>query len=55
VVRTAIAHGHYNTLCRLFLRAVRDDDTASGLLVGFDTTDHDTIVERTKCHLYDLS
>src|SRR6202165_4932640 len=33
-----------------FLRAVRNDDAASGLLFGVDTLDHNAVVKRTEFH-----
>jgi hypothetical protein len=55
VVAGAFAHSDDFAFARLFLSAIGDDDAASGLLVGFDATDHDAVVQRTKCHWYDLS
>src|SRR5687768_2329071 len=35
---------------RLFLRRVRDDDPAGGLLFGLDTADEDSIMKRPETH-----
>ena len=35
---------------RLFLGGVRNDNAAGGLFLGFDATDQNTVVQRTKCH-----
>src|SRR5262249_50641236 len=42
--------GDHFALGGLFLGRVGNDDAASGLLFGFDTLDHDTVVKRTELH-----
>ena len=44
------ADGDDFAFLRLFLSAVRDDDPASGFRFGLDTTDEDTVMQRTKFH-----
>src|SRR5690606_11869528 len=40
---------------RLFLDAVGNDDAAGRLFLGFEAANEHAIVQRTKCHGYDLS
>src|SRR6185503_7085062 len=44
------ADGDDFALLRLFLRRIRDDDPAGGLLVGLDTADEDAVMKRPECH-----
>jgi hypothetical protein len=37
-------------LLRLFLGGIGNDDAGRGFGLGFETLDHETIVERTKFH-----
>src|SRR5690606_13818410 len=50
-VAGAGADGDHFAFARLFLCGVRDDDTACGLLVGFDAANQDTVMQWTERHI----
>src|SRR5690606_24619706 len=50
-VAGAGADGDHFAFARLFLCGVRDDDTACGLLVGFDASNQDTVMQWTERHI----
>ena len=54
VVAGAFANGDDFAFAWLFLGAIGDDDAASRLFFGFYAANQHAIVQRTKCHNYDL-
>src|SRR6478736_10021345 len=55
LVAGAGADGDDLALARLFLGGVGDDDAPGGLFLGLDAADEHAIVQRTECHVNDLS
>src|SRR6186997_2208754 len=50
LVAAAGADGDDLALTRLLFGGIRNDDAASGLLLGIDALDDDTVVKRTELH-----
>jgi hypothetical protein len=54
LVTSTGADGDDLALHRLLFRSIGDDNAARGLLLGFEASDHDTVVQGTELHFGSL-